>query len=71
MLNPKHIMIFDSGSDVFVWVGSHSDASEKSQRLVMHRLILRSLNAQLTFRFTKFTKAEKTTLSTLRLKLIE
>jgi len=33
MLNPKHIMIFDSGSDVFVWVGSHSDASEKKSAL--------------------------------------
>jgi len=33
MLNPKHIMMFDSGSDVFVWVGSHSDAAERKAAL--------------------------------------
>jgi len=33
MLNPKHIMIFDSGSDVFVWVGSKSDSNEKKSCL--------------------------------------
>jgi len=33
LLNPKHIMILDSGSDVFVWVGSHSDAAERKSAL--------------------------------------
>jgi len=33
MLNPKHIMLFDSGSDVWAWVGSRSDAAEKKAAL--------------------------------------
>jgi len=33
MLNSKHIMIFDSGTDVFVWVGSKSDAAERKSAL--------------------------------------
>jgi len=33
MLNPKHIMMFDSGSEVFVWVGSHSNAAERKSAL--------------------------------------
>jgi len=33
MLNTKHIMIFDSGTDVFVWVGLKSDAAERKSAL--------------------------------------
>jgi len=33
MLNSKHIMIFDSGTDVFVWVGVHSNTAERKSSL--------------------------------------
>jgi len=33
MLNSKHVMIFDCGTDVFVWVGSKSDVAERKAAL--------------------------------------
>jgi len=39
MLNSNNIMIFDSGSDVFVWVGAKSDEAEKKLLLGMPKHI--------------------------------